>query len=152
MKGTIMEPDIEKDVPPTKVATTSSMELRRQIMSPSVPKNEREQWAALHIKELEDLLRGIAVRACSPLKDICDVELEQVLLNTGEEPQGNKGLYEVVFVDGWSIGEWANNAEQARILAQARRIRRNDPEYRVKEWNYLRSTIPPLNAHQESNL
>jgi hypothetical protein len=47
-----------------------------------------------------------------------------------------KSAYEVVFMDGSSVEEWAFSAEQAKILAQAARIQRGEL-YDVKEVNYV---------------
>lgn len=47
-----------------------------------------------------------------------------------------KHAYEVVFVDGSSVEEWAFNAAQAKILAQAARIQRGEA-YDVKEVKYV---------------
>ena len=105
-------------------------------MSVTVPKNERERWASKRITDLESILRELAVRACEPLDDICKVELRQVLSDNRDEEQQNKNMYEVIFTDGFALIEWAPSAEQAKILAQSRRIR-GDKIYGVKECNYI---------------
>lgn len=46
-------------------ASTPADELRRQIMSSMVPKNEREHWACRRIEELEKALKPFANFACS---------------------------------------------------------------------------------------
>lgn len=51
-----------------------------------------------------------------------------------------KSAYEVVFVDGSSVEEWAFSADQAKILAQAGRIQRGEL-YDVKEVKYLGAVI-----------
>ena len=47
-----------------------------------------------------------------------------------------KSAYEVIFMDGTSVEEWALSADQAKILAQAKRIERGE-NYDVKECKYI---------------
>lgn len=44
---------------------TPASELERQIMSPSVPKNEREWWAAREIERLRDAVEAMQWRPIS---------------------------------------------------------------------------------------
>ena len=47
-----------------------------------------------------------------------------------------KEIYHVFFVDGTSCEEWAFNAEQAKIVAQADRIKKGQ-NYEVETVKYL---------------
>lgn len=44
--------------------------------------------------------------------------------------------YEVIFTDGKIVEQFAFNANEAKVLAQARRIKNND-NHDIKECNYL---------------